>query len=243
MIIAINGGIGTGKDELAKIIQWHLAVEKSKYKKTITAQGYEHSDYTLLSGFEIKKFADPIKDTVALWLGCTREDLEDRDFKEKELGDEWVKIFNGVIKLKNETDYCYTEAMRLTPRKMMQLLGTECGRDIIHEDIWVNILFRDYLKSRPQAYNNVVYDEGDFPNWLISDMRFPNELRAVKERGGITIKVERNLSRTIQEEFEQHKSEGALSDSEFDYIIDNNGSKEELVQKVKGLLIDLKLIK
>ena len=109
-----------------------------------------------MSKYQIKKFADEIKNTVCRWIGCIRERLEDRDFKEKELGPEWW-YYNTPTGLVNYADY---EAMRplvefehnvelikLTPRKLMQLLGTEAGREIIHPNIWVNALFADYSSS------------------------------------------------------------------------------------------------
>ena len=51
--------------------------------------------YPHFSNYQIKKFADKLKDIACLLIGCTREQLEDREFKEKELGEEWVayKVF------------------------------------------------------------------------------------------------------------------------------------------------------
>lgn len=226
MILGINGNIKSGKDTVASIIQYLIALDKTNYPKTVTRQGYEDHDYTLLSGWDNKKFAKPIKDAVALWFGCDSEDLEDREFKESEIGDKWNKTVDIEGVLKDEVSVFFKKEDKLTYRKVMKLLGTECGREIIHPNIWVNILFRDF----------------DDDNWIISDLRFPNELKAIKELGGVTIKVERYIERTAREQFDQHKSEGALGDEEFDYIIDNNGTKEELVLKVKTLLTDLKII-
>jgi guanylate kinase len=67
-------------------------------------------------------------------------------------------------------------------------------------------------------------------------MRFPNEMDAIKSRKGITIRVNRdNGTRAI--DLNPHASETALDGHEFDYVIENDGSLEDLVQKVKEILI------
>ena len=92
-IIGISGKINSGKDTVGKIIQ-------------ILTQSPHFSDETVVSfldrkliepRFVNKKFADTLKDIVCLLIGCTREQLEDREFKEKELGEEWTqRHFNWV---------------------------------------------------------------------------------------------------------------------------------------------------
>ena len=70
-------------------------------------------------------------------------------------------------------------------------------------------------------------------NWIITDVRFPNELEAIEKRGGLTIRVER--SRYSNGDF--HASETALDNAEFDYTINNNGTIEQLIEKVREILI------
>ena len=93
-------------------------------------------------------------------------------------------------------------------------------------------------------------------NWIISDTRFPNELKAVKDRGGISIRVNSNFNYVSSNaaiykgpskgnrkvEPVEHESETALDNAEFDYTIDNNGTLLELVEKVKEILIKEKII-
>lgn len=177
----------------------------------------------------------------------------------------------------------------MTPRLLMQLIGTECGREIIHPDIWVNSLFADYKIyyvdpiSKKHFYDiNDMKSESDIelwePDWIISDVRFPNEVKVIKEKKGLLIRINRfcfdsledylvcypdkevskkatkivqftnsneelyNKLKEIPESkgfFENsHDSEIALDDyQEWDYIIDNTGSLEELIDKVKDILI------
>lgn len=271
-LIAISGKINSGKDTVGKIIQY-LTLDKEVFAMTnadIIAD-LEYNGYCAnKSDWKIKKFADKLKDIVCILLGCTREQLEDREFKEKELGEEWWYYgFDGGIMIpylnngykKGEEPLKYL--IKLTPRKLLQLLGTEAGRNIIHPNIWVNALFVDYKKEVKQFGTFVDSDRKDpmmtkdYPNWIITDARFPNELQAVKDRGGITIRVNRpkyayesdlpEKSSPLQhaergKELHNHYSETALDDAEFDFVIDNNSSIEDLTQEVKDILVKLNLV-
>lgn len=279
MVIGISGKIGSGKDTIGYAILHHIARSKG-HNTSVYPDKEPYETLKNKSDWEIKKFADKLKDIICLLIGCTREDLEDRDFKERELGEEW-----NYFTLNNEDNIYSTHLTRkeaelkyehrlfvkpedtkenfeiverfYTPRKLLQLLGTEAGRDIIHPNIWVNALFSTY---KPISYNSIPnndslygesYTEIVYPNWVITDMRFPNELKAVKDRGGITIRVNRLrgpltgnrlLHISEKENIGQHSSETALDNAEFDYVIDNNGTIEELIRKVKEILIKEKII-
>ena len=94
----------------------------------------------------------------------------------------------------------------------------------------------------------------EYPNWIITDMRFPNEMEAVVERKGITIKVTRLFQTDVIDgnkvswipipgvDYVPHASETALDDAEFDYEIINDGTMEELVHKVREILIKENII-
>lgn len=103
------------------------------------------------------------------------------------------------------------------PRKLLQFIGTDCMREI-SEDFWVNFLFD---KELPQ-------------HTAITDVRFPNELKAIKAKGGVTVLVNRvtGLSDT-------HSSETALDGASWDYIIDNNGSFDDLEAQVTDLMEEI----
>ena len=265
MVIGISGKIGSGKDTVGKIIQYLIYYEKYKNTKNfyypvdvwLAELEYNPNLDLSTSGFHIKKFADILKDMVCLLLGCTREQLEDNEFKNKELGEEW-----SLIGITNEVECVHcgylkdTLSSNLTPRLLMQLLGTECGRQIIHPNIWVNALMSKYKPISDNLLEGEIRKvrEEDlvFPNWIITDMRFPNELQAVEHRESITIRVNRpmpkdSISLQAASEFTgkrivEHPSETALDRASFDYIIENNGTIEELVEKVKQILTELKFI-
>ena len=205
-LIGIIGCMDSGKDTVGKIIR----------------------KYSTHRYYEIKKFADKLKDIVCLLIGCTREDLEDREFKEKELGEEWwyYKLPNNSLISyldENQPDFIkkYT-LIKLTPRKLLQLLGTECGRNIIHTNIWINALFADY---------KFIERTKEYPNWIITDVRFPNEVEAIRNRGGVLIKLTRNMNTDSL-----HESEIHIPALYSDFTIDNEDiSLEELEEKVKSL--------
>lgn len=265
MIIGISGKIGSGKDTVGKIIQF-LTLNQQYFP--ITVEDFLNDPKASLfvqhenrwTNWQIKKFADKLKDIVCLLLGCTREQLEDHEFKEKELGEEWwviryallaypkghieshkVEVYtkDGLEKLKTNDLCMYPRIDKLTPRTLLQLLGTECGRNIIHPNIWVNALMQEY-KSYTVKGNNLNGSEQeaevDCPDWIITDVRFPNEAQAIKDRGGIIIRVERP---DLDNNKSQHQSETALDNWEFDHVINNNGTMNNLIDSVKSLNLQL----
>lgn len=326
-LIGLAGRIGNGKDLVASIIKY-LTCEGTLNPQNFSSSGnpnnmanlpYEkwvkHLDNS--SPFIIKKYADKLKDIVCILLGCTRLNLEDRTFKETELGEQWrvyYKIYNeGQFSKKtfitknqydilhktkifgNEYNVTYHTEI-LTPRKLMQILGTECGREIIHPNIWINALFADY-KPKFKGDSNAEYRLMDcrhftqcsncgkdfyqdknhryciecieddsfqvYPHWIISDVRFPlNEGKGVTDRGGINIGIKRKFSLRFPdyahlEDLENpysiplalkeideklyinltHSSEELMGDFEWcDYVIENNGTIDELIEEVRTIL-------
>ena len=260
-IISLSGRMNVGKDTVGKI--WQI-IDGSPHFSTQGVMQFLNKPYD--SRFEIKKWADSLKDMVCILLGCTREELENQEFKNTELPEEWWytygKIGNKDIlvpyldmdkEFKNNSNSFIEKP---TPRLLLQLLGTECCRQIIHPNIWVNALMSEY-KPKDAPYNSL----GDLledrhngllnnPNWVITDTRFPNELKAVKDRGGITIRVDRprivGIRHTLKdgtykdEIIKEHESETSLDDATFDYYINNNGSLEELIEEVVKIYQDVK---
>lgn len=267
MLIGVSGRISSGKDTVGEIVQILTNSPHFTDEAVLDFIGRPH----LNPKWEIRRFADKLKDIVCMLLGCTREQLEGREFKEKELGEEWWywKIFgyngansNGnfiLIPYDNSEPNKYDKIalIKPTPRLFMQLLGTEAGRQIIHPNIWCNSLMSEYKPL--DSYQGVLWHvsseqmekisksvEAEYPNWIITDMRFPNELKAVEDRNGITIRVNRpcnicggsgyhKMSCPVSKSGE-HCSETALDNAEFDYTIDNNGTLLELVGKVREIL-------
>jgi len=238
-IIGVSGKIGSGKDTVGQIIQYLVCINKDtlaphqKFEdltKQIQEFGLAPFSNELQSGWEIKKFAGKLKLIASILTGATLEQLEDQDFKKLDIGPDWG----------------------MTYRELLQKLGTEAMRNGLHTNVWVNALMADYHltpnKSMDELFNEHFLNNKSeihykLPNWIITDMRFPNEMDAVKAKGGITIRVNRPYSTTggngIPATFSQtqfHPSETALDDHEFDYVIDNDGSISDLIDKVKEIL-------
>jgi uncharacterized protein (UPF0179 family) len=218
MIIGINGKIGSGKDTVGSIIQYLTS-------KEATSKGsYSHCQemgLTYTVDYEIKKFAGKLKEVASLLTGIDIEDFEDQEFKKLEMPECWNKMQqSGRSKV----------WLPMTYRQFLQELGTEAMRDGLHTNVWVNALFADYKPPKMSQYNP--------SNWIITDMRFENELEAVVKHKGIAIRVvrpERTLTGT-------HPSEIALDGFIMHYEIINDGTIEDLVEKVKEILIKENII-
>lgn len=270
MLIGISGKIGSGKDTVAKAIQFIMFQEKLKNmgKKLVGSDSVHESVFfnwpdaqrEQWSNFVIEKYAGALKDIICRMIGCTRDELEDAKFKETELGDEWAcwfisdgkypKLFPidaDINWLANGEKYFRRNA---TPRMLLQLMGTECGRLMLHPNIWINALYARYKPTNncTQHADGLYYtnEHGEnevnpiYPNWIITDVRFPNELDALKDRGGISIRVERNyyekVGKVLLKNVDLHPSETALDSATFDYMIDNNGTITELIEKTREIL-------
>lgn len=269
-IVGISGKINSGKDLSGLILQYFGSEYNKHYTFLDWKNRVENYNSSPNSRVEIKKFADKLKDMVCMLIVCTRKQLEDREFKNKPLGEEWriwygrnYKLssdsntrgqITGIYSSKEELDLAlYTLANKvhitdtvselLTPRTLLQLLGTECGRRVIHPEIWVNSLMAEY-KGIEQPNKPGQERQISFPNWVITDVRFPNEAEAIKRKGGIVLRIERPYSTVAgggnpanfnKEQF--HASETALDDYKgFSHIIQNDGSVEELMEKLRETL-------
>lgn len=110
-------------------------------------------------------------------------------------------------------------------RELMQRMGTEVGREMFYNNIWV-----DAALNRVKPGTNVV----------IADVRYPNEVEAIKAAGGKVWRIERPGVGPAN----QHPSETALVGYNFEYRIDNKGTLEDLYKAAEELLeIDLTLFK
>lgn len=271
-LIGISGKINSGKDTIGKLINFHATGGFDTYTDLEGFLNY-YDDGTDMYPFKIKKFADKLKDIVCILIGCTREQLEDREFKEKELGEEWnkyvVKNLNSgntispyfstkeeAQKWEQSQDWyevtggydSSTILVKMTPRLLLQLLGTDCGRQIIHPNIWINALMSEYVsvKVKDALLNKKTKEASDKlwkighlreSNWVITDVRFPNEAKAIKDRGGILIRI--NRPGLVES---NHLSETSLDSATFDFVINNDKDIEHLINEVRKILEKLSII-
>lgn len=205
MLIGLVGFIGSGKDTVAKMF-----VEKGCHQDS---------------------FASPLKDVCSAIFGWDRtlltgDTIESRDFRET-------------------PDMYWTKKLGIanfTPRLALQLMGTEVMRNHFNEDIWLSSLEYRIMKQHASA-----------PCTVISDARFTNELDLIKQMGGKIIWVQRGelpdwfetastsatnvVSRRIMETTykDVHESEWNWAGYPSDYIINNDGTLEDLQHQVDNI--------
>jgi hypothetical protein len=175
-------------------------------------------------GFVKDSFAKPLKDACSVIFGWPREMLEG----DTEVSRKW----------REEPDVYWSEKFgkSFSPRLALQLMGTEAGRNVFHTDIWVISLL-----NRARGKNVVV-----------TDVRFQNEIKYIQDNGGVIIRVKRGdepewynglLTMNTTDERQQlmskfgiHPSEWDWVGSDFNHIIENDGTINDLGNKVNELL-------
>ena len=210
MIVGITGFIGSGKDTVAKML-----VEKGAVQDI---------------------FAAPLKDLCASVFGWPRDMLqgdtvESRDFRET-------------------PDMYWTRKLgidQFTPRLALQLLGTEIMRTHFNQDIWLDSL--EYRIRKNEQQDTMV---------VVSDCRFKNELDLIKELNGIVVHVIRDelpewyetavhankgsvpAKHTMETRFAKvHASEWKWVGYDFDFVIKNSGTLEDLQTEVDSMYSDM----
>jgi len=119
-------------------------------------------------------------------------------------------------------------------RRLLQVLGTEVGRNMISQDVWVNMAERTIREH--WAQNKKV---------VITAVRFPNEIEMVRRLGGTTVWIERaSEARTdAQGDILAHASENSVSADDFEHFLDNDSTLDELFLKVDEALQILEVLK
>lgn len=178
--------------------------------------------------FRRDSFAATLKDAVGAVFGWDRELLEGRTKEARE----W----------REQIDPWWAERLNmpdLTPRWVLQYWGTEVCRRAFHNDIWIASLEARLRNSKD--------------NIVISDCRFPNEIKAIKEAGGKVIWVQRgdlpwwyeiairanqgNLdAKQVLESHNVHASETAWVGTEFDLVINNNSTIDDLYKQLASVV-------
>ena len=193
------------------------------------------ADYlTNFHGFRRESFANSLKDAVAHVFGWDRTMLEGRTTQARAWREQVDPWWAQRLDMPN-----------LTPRWVLQYWGTEVCRKAFHDDIWIASLENKLRTSKDDI--------------VISDCRFPNEIKSIKDAGGIVIRVTRGAepewydwavsanqgergnftwatSKTKLEKTGVHASETAWVGTKFDHVLDNNGTIDDLFAQVKDLV-------
>jgi len=192
------------------------------------------ADYlTNFHEFRRESFANSLKDAVAQVFGWDRTMLEGRTKQARE----W----------REQVDPWWAERLNmphLTPRWILQYWGTEVCRRAFHDDIWIASLENKLRNSTDDI--------------VISDCRFPNEIKSIKNAGGIVIRVSRGpepewyqdavdmnagdhgmnwaIAKSRMSKLSIHASETAWVGTRFDFTLDNNQSIDDLYAQVLPLI-------
>ncbi len=159
-------------------------------------------------GFEQFAFADKLRDCLYALNPIVSADFWDDDFIYlQDVMDDFG--WDGY----KDTQY------GIEIRQLIQRMGTEVGRGLIDENIWIDQL--------DKTSGNIV----------VTDVRFPNEYMKVKSMGGVVWRVHRPDVGPIN----QHDSETALDDFYFDAHIDNNSDLDELRRQVGHVYKSMKI--
>lgn len=148
-------------------------------------------------GHEPKALAAPLKRALNTMFGWTMRQWDDREWKERTI-----------------------PHLGKSPREMAQTLGTEWGRNLVHNDVWVLA-----------ALGN----EPDDSRVVITDVRFDNEARAIRSRGGVVLCIWRDGCSPVA----AHSSEAGVNDELIDWYVDNNGTVHDLAGEVREALTEL----
>lgn len=170
-----------------------LAGKKQVGKSTIAKALVGH-------GYAEYSFAHPIKLALSVMLNKPYSWFDDQATKELPMTE-----FGGV-----------------SARQMMQTLGTEWGRSMIHPDFWLMV-----------AKQHLTSDQ----DWVISDIRFENEAQFIRDMGGVVIHIERDTD-TISQDNHASESGVAVHAEDFTFLNGNKGSADMirfwlLVSKIK----------
>ena len=179
--------------------------------------------------FRRDSFANTLKDAVAAVFGWDRELLEGRTKEAREWREQVDPWWSTRLNMPT-----------LTPRWVLQNWGTEVCRNAFHNDIWIASLENKLRRSR----NNTV----------ISDCRFYNEVAAIKNQGGQVIWIQRGITphwyniaaqanrgdtaalRWLEQQG-IHASEYSWAGTQFDHVVENNGTVASLYSQLNDLLV------
>ena len=195
------------------------------------------ADY-LVNFYEFRRdsFASTLKDAVSAVFGWDRVLLEGRTKQARDWREQVDTWWAHRLGMPN-----------LTPRWVLQNWGTEVCRNAFHDDIWIASLENKMRKTTD--------------NIVISDVRFPNEIKAIHEAGGIVVRVKRgedpewynaavsanagpngnatwSLSKAKLAQLNIHASETAWVGGDIDYVINNDSSIDDLFEQINNLVVD-----
>ena len=125
----------------------------------------------------------------------------------------------------------------ISPRRMLQLVGTECGREVFRADIWTKNAEIQLNMTRGMNH----YDPIPVEYFMVTDIRFEDEAAWIRQQGGIVIHVLRDTP-PLDNSVEQHKSEEGIEIVDGDLALYNSGTIDQLRNNVSNLLLRMEAV-
>lgn len=236
-IVGIKGFKGSGKDTVASMISYilHDGIMKASYDTWLL---YHKNDF-IENDEIIIHFADKLKDDISEFCGIDRKLLDKQEIKENyyynfktgivstNIKDVFYVVDNcndAILKYNDLAEYLvlYSNNISIKIRTLLQYYGTNVIRNHFWKEAFINYTMNkafDIRNSKGQC--------------IIADVRFENdEYEAIKQCGGMIIRVDRKLNNNDNHESEQIKI------CENDYVIDNTGTLVGLFYKVLKFVTD-----
>ena len=181
---------------------------------------YNKAEHGINFKVMVTNFAEPIKQIGELF-GFTHEQMNDQAIKE-------------VV----------TPLWDMSPRKFMQLVGSEMFRNYICPDVWIKHMFkiripkfvRDFYGERETSCVLATHPMGVV---LVGDVRFQNEAEAIQKAGGKVVMIKRDDAGSISNGVANHVSEKEFDLIKPDLVIENNGTLEDLKINIESKYNDL----
>lgn len=211
MIIGLNGYIKSGKDTVGSIIQYLHSNSDIGFDEWIRPKIYHGYDISSMSMYQDEKDSWQIRKFAATL----------KEVASIMTGIPVEKFEDQDFKASYMSDEWAINGMPLTVREFLQKLGTDAIRHGLHQNAWVNSAMIGLTGEK---------------NIIFTDCRFPNEAKAIKDRGGVVVRINRYVPGASTKFMELHESETALDNWDFDYTIWNNGTKDDLINQVRELL-------
>lgn len=191
------------------------------------------ADYLLQCyGFQRESLAKSLKDATADIFGWDRDLLEGTTTESRIWREQVDSWWSEKLNIPN-----------ITPRYILQILGTEVFRNNFHNDIWVLSLEKRLISNNS--------------NIVITDCRFTNEINMVKRIGGKIIWIRRGdlpewydlavevnsvspeKLLEIKEKYKVHDSEFKWVGTDFDYVLFNDGSLTDLYKQIDKMMDEI----
>ena len=258
MILGISGKKQAGKTTISNIIHGDILLKQGlilDYSvnnlgklliKTTNAKGIEgwgefdierkdeefieYAHYNMWPFVKAYNFADSLKDMCINLFGFTYEQAYGTNDQKNQVLDhirweDMPRFQNMKLMKKMPIDAKKSWGWRegeMTAREFMQFFGTDIMRKI-HNNVWANA-----------CINKITKEGSDLA--IIADVRFPNEVEAIKKAGGKVLRLERNVHE------DDHDSETALDVDNYDHsnfwhVLDNREMTiQDTITEVKSLL-------